>query len=87
MASFSWSNCCCSLTPTPSKSAATKPAVDVSIGASENFVLATRKEVAATMASADPARVLRGVLGIALLLKRTVILPPGGASDALLNLE
>lgn len=60
------------------------PAAAFSVDASENFMLATRQDVASATAAADPVRVLRGVLGVALLLRRTVILPPGAPSDALL---
>ena len=61
--------------------AARRPAVRD--GPEENFLLATRSEVATAGAAGEPARVLRGLLGIAYLLNRTLILPPGSLSDAL----
>ena len=67
----------------PIVAAGQPPADGGAYGPEENFLLATRSEVATAGAAGEPARVLRGLLGIAYLLNRTLILPPGSLSDAL----
>jgi hypothetical protein len=61
------------------------PSTSLAFSPSETFLLATRASVAPGTAKEDPSRVIRGLLGVARLLNRTLILPPGAVADALLD--